>query len=109
MSWTIERRGRVAVVAMTTNPVNAQNRAFFADLQAFDVLGVIMQVAHRADRYGHAVLCRPGSAGAFPAVRQGSGGGGVVVPGLSGDEHAVVHVSAPDGGGSERGTPSLEV
>ena len=28
MSWTIERRGRVAVVAMTTNPVNAQNQAF---------------------------------------------------------------------------------
>ncbi|MEU9056028.1 hypothetical protein AB0D37_37525 [Streptomyces sp. NPDC048384] len=24
MSWTIERRGRVAVVTMTTNPVNAQ-------------------------------------------------------------------------------------
>jgi hypothetical protein len=39
MSWTIERRGRVAVVTMTTNPVNAQNRAFFADLhQAFDRL-----------------------------------------------------------------------
>ena len=32
MSWTIERQGRVAVVMMTTNPVNAQNRAFFADL-----------------------------------------------------------------------------
>src|SRR5262245_56763570 len=32
MSWTIERRHRVAVVTMTTNPVNAQNRAFFADL-----------------------------------------------------------------------------
>ena len=39
MSWTIERRGRVAVVTMTTNPVNAQNRAFFADLhEAFDRL-----------------------------------------------------------------------
>ena len=39
MSWTIERRGRVAVVTMTTNPVNAQNRAFFADLHdAFDRL-----------------------------------------------------------------------
>ena len=39
MSWTIQRRGRVAVVRMTTNPVNAQNRAFFADLhEAFDVL-----------------------------------------------------------------------
>jgi enoyl-CoA hydratase len=37
--WTIERRGRVAVVTMTTNPVNAQNRAFFADLHdAFDRL-----------------------------------------------------------------------
>ena len=32
MSWTIERRGRVAVVTMMTNRVNAQNRAFFADL-----------------------------------------------------------------------------
>lgn len=39
MSWTIERRGRVAVVTMNTNKVNAQNRAFFADLhQAFDAL-----------------------------------------------------------------------
>ena len=39
MSWTIERRGRVVVVTMTTNPVNAQNRAFFADLhEAFDAL-----------------------------------------------------------------------
>ena len=39
MSWTIERRSRVAVVTMTTNPVNAQNRAFFADLHdAFDRL-----------------------------------------------------------------------
>ena len=39
MSWTIQRQGRVAVVTMTTNPVNAQNRAFFADLhEAFDVL-----------------------------------------------------------------------
>ena len=39
MSWTIERRGRVAVVTMTTNPVNAQNQAFFADLHdAFDRL-----------------------------------------------------------------------
>ena len=39
MSWTIERRGRVAVVTMTTNPVNAQNQAFFADLHdAFDGL-----------------------------------------------------------------------
>ncbi|WP_405594041.1 enoyl-CoA hydratase/isomerase family protein [Streptomyces sp. NBC_01092] len=39
MRWTIERRGRVAVVTMTTNPVNAQGRAFFADLHdAFDRL-----------------------------------------------------------------------
>lgn len=39
MSWSIERRGRVAVVSMNTNPVNAQNRAFFADLHdAFDRL-----------------------------------------------------------------------
>ena len=39
MSWTIERRGRTAVVTMTTDPVNAQNRAFFADLnEAFDRL-----------------------------------------------------------------------
>jgi enoyl-CoA hydratase len=39
MSWTIERRGRVAVVTMNTNKVNAQNRAFFADLhETFDTL-----------------------------------------------------------------------
>ncbi|ALE75081.1 Enoyl-CoA hydratase [Pseudonocardia sp. Ae168_Ps1] len=39
MSWTIDRHGRVAVVTMTTNKVNAQNRAFFADLHdAFDRL-----------------------------------------------------------------------
>jgi enoyl-CoA hydratase/carnithine racemase len=39
MSWTIERRGRTALVTMNTNPVNAQNRAFFADLHdAFDRL-----------------------------------------------------------------------
>jgi len=34
MSWTIERRDRVAVVTMTTDLVSAQNRAFFADPQA---------------------------------------------------------------------------
>ena len=28
MSWTIERRGRVAVVRMTTNPVNARIARF---------------------------------------------------------------------------------
>ena len=39
MSWTIDRHGRTAVVTMNTNPVNAQNRAFFADLHdAFDRL-----------------------------------------------------------------------
>jgi enoyl-CoA hydratase len=39
MSCDIERRGRTAVVTMTTNKVNAQNRAFFADLHdAFDRL-----------------------------------------------------------------------
>lgn len=39
MSWMIDRHGRVAVVTMTTNPVNAQNRQFFADLHdAFDRL-----------------------------------------------------------------------
>lgn len=39
MSWTIERRGRVAVVTMNTNPVNAQNREFFGHLhEAFDTL-----------------------------------------------------------------------
>jgi len=39
MSWTIEQRGRVAVVTMTTNTVNAQNQAFFADLhEVFDRL-----------------------------------------------------------------------
>lgn len=39
MSWTIERHNTVAVVTMTTNPVNAQNREFFADLHdAFDRL-----------------------------------------------------------------------
>ncbi|CAM3509092.1 enoyl-CoA hydratase/isomerase family protein [Nocardioides zeicaulis] len=39
MSWTIDRHGRVAVVTMNTNPVNAQNRQFFADLHdAFDSL-----------------------------------------------------------------------
>lgn len=39
MSWNIERRGRVAVVTMNTNPVNAQNQEFFADLhEAFDIL-----------------------------------------------------------------------
>jgi enoyl-CoA hydratase len=39
MSWRIERRGPAAVVTMNTNRVNAQNRAFFADLhEAFDAL-----------------------------------------------------------------------
>jgi len=39
MTWEIERRGRVAVVTLNTNKVNAQNREFFADLHdAFDRL-----------------------------------------------------------------------
>jgi enoyl-CoA hydratase len=39
MSWNIDTRGRVAIVTMNTNKVNAQNRAFFADLhEAFDRL-----------------------------------------------------------------------
>lgn len=39
MSWDIERHGRVAVVTMNTNQVNAQNQAFFDDLhEAFDTL-----------------------------------------------------------------------
>jgi enoyl-CoA hydratase len=39
MSWQIERDGRVAVVTMNTNKVNAQNQEFFADLhEAFDTL-----------------------------------------------------------------------
>ena len=39
MNWTIEGRDRVAVVTMTTNPVNAQSQAFFGDLhEAFDQL-----------------------------------------------------------------------
>jgi enoyl-CoA hydratase len=39
VTWTIERHDRVAVVTMTTNAVNAQNRQFFADLHvAFDRL-----------------------------------------------------------------------
>lgn len=39
MTWSIERRGRVAVVTMNTNKVNAQNREFFADLhETFDRL-----------------------------------------------------------------------
>lgn len=39
MSWTIDRHGRTAVVTMTMNPVNAQNRAFFDDLHdTFDRL-----------------------------------------------------------------------
>jgi enoyl-CoA hydratase/carnithine racemase len=104
MSWTIQRRGRVAVVRMTTHPVNAQNRAFFADLhEAFDVL-------ERDRAQSPVVLTGTGtrfSAGLdlgehFPLFAGGPGGGGVMVSGLSGDEHAVVHLSAPDGGGGER-------
>lgn len=39
MTWSIERHGRVAVLTMNTNKVNAQNQDFFTDLhQAFDRL-----------------------------------------------------------------------
>ncbi|PJE04655.1 MAG: enoyl-CoA hydratase [Mycobacterium sp.] len=39
MTWDIQGSGRVAVVTMTTNAVNAQNQAFFADLHdAFETL-----------------------------------------------------------------------
>jgi enoyl-CoA hydratase len=39
MSWTIQQRGRTALVTMNTNAVNAQNREFFTDLHdAFDRL-----------------------------------------------------------------------
>ena len=39
MSWTIERTGHVALVRMTSSPVNKQNPGFFRDLQeTFDRL-----------------------------------------------------------------------
>lgn len=39
MSWEIEKIGRVVVVTMNTNKVNAQNESFFADLhEALDTL-----------------------------------------------------------------------
>lgn len=72
MSWTIERQSRVAVVTMNTNPVNAQNRAFFADLHdAFDRL-------ERDHPLCPVVLTGTGarflgwsrSRGAFPATRR---------------------------------------
>ncbi|QIZ00739.1 enoyl-CoA hydratase/isomerase family protein [Streptomyces sp. S1D4-11] len=59
MSWTIERRGRVAVVTMTTNPVNAQNRAFFADLH---------ETFHRLERdHGESPVVLTGTGTRFSA------------------------------------------
>ena len=104
MSWTIERRGRVAVVTMTTNPVNAQNRAFFADLhEAFDVL-------ERDHADSPVVLTGTGtrfSAGLdlgehFPLFAGDRAAVASWFRRLSGDEHAAVHLPAPDGGGGER-------
>ena len=75
MSWTIERRGRVAVVTMTTNPVNAQNQRVLRRLPR----GVrpartrSRGVPRRADRHRHAVLGRAGPGRAFPAVRRRPG------------------------------------
>ena len=104
MSWTIERRGRVAVVTMRTNTVNAQNRAFFADLhEAFDRLETRPpRFPGRADRHRHPVLRRPRPRRALPALRRGPGRGRVLVPGLPGDEHAAVHLPAPDRGRGQR-------
>ncbi|MDQ1425965.1 MAG: hypothetical protein QOD72_3463 [Acidimicrobiaceae bacterium] len=62
MSWTIEWRGRVAFVTMTTNPVHAPNRAFFVDVHGvFDRLErdhvdspVVLPDRHRCRRAGAA-------------------------------------------------------
>lgn len=76
MSWTIERRGRVAVVIMATNPVNAQNRAFFADLhEAFDRL---------EHEYRECAVVLTGTAGRFSA-------------GLDLGEHFPLFAGHPDG------------
>ena len=104
MSWTIERRGRVAVVTMTTNPVNAQNRAFFADLhEAFDRL-------ERDHAESPVVLTGTGtrfSAGLdlgehFPLFAGDPAAVASWFARLPGDEHAAVHLPAPDGGRGER-------
>ena len=103
MSWTIERRGRVAVVTMNTNPVNAQNRAFFADLhEAFDSL----ETDHPNSPV---VLTGTGtrfSAGLdlgehFPLFAGGRGGR-VLVCRLPRHQHAAVHLPATHRGGGER-------
>ncbi len=59
MSWQIEPRGRVAVVTMNTNKVNAQNAEFFADLhEAFDTL---------EREYTDSAVVLTGQGGRFPA------------------------------------------
>ena len=104
MSWTIERRGRVAVVTMTTNPVNAQNRAFFADLhEAFDRL-------ERDHADSPVVLTGTGtrfSAGLdlgehFPLFAGDRAAVASWFARLPGDEHAAVHLPAPDRGRGQR-------
>jgi hypothetical protein len=94
VSWTIERRGRVAVVRMTTNPVNAQNHAFFADLHdAFDRL-------ERDHRDSPVVLTGTGrrfSAGLdldehFRLFAGDPAAVWVLVRRLPGDEHTPVHL-----------------
>jgi enoyl-CoA hydratase/carnithine racemase len=104
MSWTIERRGRVAVVTMTTNPVNAQNRAFFADLhEAIDRLerdhadspvvltGTSTRFSAGIDLGEH-----------FALFARDPAAVGVLVPRLPGDEHATIYLPAPDRGGRKR-------
>jgi enoyl-CoA hydratase len=89
MSWTIERQGRVAVVM--TNPVNAQNRAFFADLhEAIDVLerdhaespvvltGAGTRLSAGLDLGEHLPLFAGDRAAPRPASRRRSSRGGVV-------------------------------
>jgi enoyl-CoA hydratase len=104
MSWTIERRGRVAVVTMTTNPVNAQNRAFFADLhETFDRL-------ERDHAESPVVLTGTGkrfSAGLelaehFPLFAGDPAAVGSWFHDYRATKHAPVHLPAPDGGCGER-------
>jgi hypothetical protein len=63
-SWTIERRGRVAVVTMTTNPVNAQNRRPAPGVRPARTRS--RRLARRADRHRQAVLRRPHLGEHFP-------------------------------------------
>ena len=95
MSWSIERRGRVAVVTMMTNRVNAQNRAFFADLH--DALDRLER--DHADSPVVLTGNGPGSPLAListsislcsPAIRPPSDRGS----GLPRNEHAPVHLPA---------------